>query len=226
MFAWCVSSALQLICYRVWIVIIWWKMPQSAGIISGIQRMVLYETRAVSQSVWSFCCYAPYVVITPKTCDQSAHILTAEDTEVSLKLHISIILTMLSSYHVASWEIFLFTTETKSWLRGQKSRFFFFNAFMIKLTDQACFFFICNKLLYSHTGPQTFSLETHSSNFVPQCIFIQHEWHKLGLGTIQHSLSQFKLKGFATGTVAQLFNQDRWYSSQYIHINIWHSVHL
>lgn len=32
------------------------KMPQSAGIISGIQRMVLYETRAVSLSS-SLCCY-------------------------------------------------------------------------------------------------------------------------------------------------------------------------
>lgn len=221
MFAWCVSSALQLICYRVWIVIIWWKMPQSAGIISGIQRMVLYETRAVSQSVWSLCCYAHYVVITPKTCDQSAHILTAEDTKVSLKLHISIILTMLSSYHVASWEIFVFTTETKSWLRGQKSRFFFQCFYdqvnwssLFFLSAISCFIVIqVHKLSpWKHTAPILY----HTTCTV----FILHEWHKLGLGTIQHSLSQFKLKCFATGTVAQLFNQDRWYSSQYIHINI------
>lgn len=61
------------------------KMPQSAGIISGIQRMVLYETRAVSLSS-SFCCY--YYHCLTKTSDQSVHRLHLQVAiNISLKHH-------------------------------------------------------------------------------------------------------------------------------------------
>lgn len=45
------------------------KMPQAAGIISGIQKMVLYETRAVSPKLTKGCCCMPYHAHTLHGCD-------------------------------------------------------------------------------------------------------------------------------------------------------------
>lgn len=128
-------------------------MPQSASIISGIQGMDLYETRAVSLPS-SLCCsslcrHYSKATISLFVCQ------TCRFQTVNLKHNVSIILKFFSRL---SWYLLAFISmyhRDKVLIERAVLR--------IKLIDHVC---SCSKMFCIHTGPLLFSLEMGRSSLL------------------------------------------------------------